>query len=108
MSENTCASGLLAGRTQSVGVPDWQANSLSALSRSPYISTHETCGVPSGTPTGSGTDFAQLEVSAAARMRTVTGFLRMMRPPSPIILRSHSRFQHSRPDSRDEDRKSVV
>src|SRR5215510_13414313 len=89
MSENTCASGLLAGRTHSVGVPDWQANSLSALSRSPYIRTHETCGVPTGTPTGSGTDFAHVEASATARMTTATGNVRMMRALDVRVRETH-------------------
>src|SRR5216117_2744251 len=80
MSENTCAPGLLDGRTHSVRGSDWQANSLSALSRSPYIRTHEMCGVPRGTPAGLGTGFAHVDVSATARMTTVTRYLRMMRP----------------------------
>src|SRR5262245_18024059 len=72
MSEKTCASGRLGGRTQPVGESDdWHANSESALSRSPYISTHVTCGVPGATFAGAGTRFAQLDVSTPAIVATV-------------------------------------
>src|SRR4051794_38209326 len=76
MSENTCASGLLAGRAHCVRESDWQANSPSGLSRSPYMRTHETCGVP-GTPVGSGTRLAQDELASRMTVRTKNERIRM-------------------------------
>src|SRR4249920_1078150 len=80
MSANTSASGLLAGRTHSVRGSDWQANSRSALSRSPYIRTHEMYGVPGGTPTCSGTGLAHVAITATVKRTTETRYVRMMRP----------------------------
>src|SRR5580765_4628888 len=81
MSEKTCASGLLDGTTHSVRGSDWQANSLSGLSLSPYISTHEICGVP-GAPPGLGAPFAHEAASIRARVTTMIGRVRIRRSTS--------------------------
>jgi hypothetical protein len=67
--------------TQSVGGSDWQANSESGFSRSPYIKIHVTWGIPGATFARSGTRFPHVDEITAVSATTANKRVRMVSPP---------------------------